>query len=71
MTVYCYFCGEPLNPQSPTIWHRVQGWDRKGAAGGSDIALRERIPGGPFACNVCIGRQKAGINPGQTSLTPG
>lgn len=66
-TVPCEFCGDPVNPNARQTWHRVIGWERKGQAGGSDIALRERH-GETFACDFCISRLKAKLSPGQGSL---
>ena len=66
----CVFCQKPVNPDDPSVWHAVRGWERKAQAttrrGGSDIALREARD--EFACDQCIWRQKARVNPTQEAL---
>lgn len=71
MSPTCFFCGEPVNPASRSVWRRVKGWERKAPsgstrAGGSDISMRE--PTGEFACDICIVRLKSGVSPDQISL---
>ena len=67
----CVFCQKPLNPDDPTVWHRVRGWERKAPTqgtrkGGSDITLREARD--EFACDGCIWRQKHHLNANQEAL---
>lgn len=68
--VTCAHCGDIYNSESPQLWRRVIGWERKGSGesrkGGSDIALRERCD--EYACDFCIGRLKRGLSAQQGSL---
>jgi len=70
MTFQCAYCGDPVDPTSRFIWHRVVGWERKAQAGsrksGSDIALRE--PRDEYACNACIASRKGRVSRAQESL---
>lgn len=54
----CELCGQPVDPYSRYTWHRVIGWERKGAAGGSDIALREKRDG--WAHPHCVSMAQQG-----------
>jgi hypothetical protein len=65
--VKCEFCGEPVDAQSKETWHRVEGWERPGKAGGSDIALRRRTGKG-FAHPMCVRRAQEGLPVLQGSL---
>jgi hypothetical protein len=67
ISVPCNFCGEPLDPLSRYVWHRVIGWERPGQAGGSDITLREKH-GETFAHDHCVRLAKANLPTGQQSL---
>ena len=58
--------GETIDAHSRYTWHRVIGWERKGAAGGSDIALREKRDG--WAHPHCVSVLQQGRSPGQASL---
>ena len=66
----CHFCGEPIDPLSPTTWRRVQGWEHKAQAAtrrsGSDIALREPLD--DYAHNACIKLEKTGVGALQTGF---
>jgi len=64
--VVCTFCGEPVRPRDPLVWHRVEGWERPGKAGGSDITLREQVDG--FACARCVALKKMGVDVRQETL---
>ena len=59
-----------LNPNDPSVWRRVTGWERKGLGvsrrGGSDIVLRELRD--EYACPVCVARLRAGLDARQESL---
>lgn len=66
--VRCEFCNCKVNPSSRYVWHRVVGWERKGKAGGSDIALRERRDG--FACDPCVSMMRNQLHFAQLSLDP-
>ena len=48
----CPFCGQPVDPTDRYTWHRVEGWERRGQQGGSDIALRVKLDG--FAHGHCV-----------------
>jgi len=68
--VVCAYCDEPVDPNSPSVYRRITGWERKAVAssrrGGSDIVLRES---GPYwACDACIRRLQAGVDIKQGSL---
>jgi hypothetical protein len=63
----CEFCGELLDPESRYTWYRVIGWSRPGAAGGSDIMLRERH-GQEFAHDHCVRLTKSRLAVGQGTL---
>ena len=66
--VKCEFCGEPVDAELRETWHRVEGWERPGKAGGSDIALRRRTGEG-FAHPMCVRREQQGLpSLRQTSL---
>ena len=65
----CTYCGVEVDPNSRETWHQITGWSRPGKAGGSDIALRERVVDGDVACDVCIRRIQAGANPSQEAMT--
>jgi hypothetical protein len=71
LTVRCFYCGEPVDPQARTTWRRVTGWERKAAAssrrGGSDIALRQPLQ--EWACMHCVDRLQNGVNAAQLELT--
>lgn len=66
----CFYCDEPVDPLSRTLWHRVVGWERKALAesrkSGSDIALRE--PRDEYAHDRCVRLAQQGLNPAQESL---
>ena len=64
----CTFCGEPVNPRSRSTYTRMQGWDRPGKAGGSDVVLRERLA--EWAHPWCIDRERNGIHAQQETLSP-
>ena len=66
MTVYCYFCGEPVDPNLRSSWRSITGWERPGKQGGSDIVLRE--PTGAYAHPYCIDRTRDGVNVRQETL---
>ncbi len=65
--VKCEFCGEHVDTQSRVTWHRVEGWERPGKSGGSDIALRHRTGEG-FAHHHCIRREQTKISALQESM---
>jgi hypothetical protein len=62
----CPFCGKPVGPRDPGVWHRVEGWERPGKAGGSDITLREPREG--LAHAECVAMKKMGVDPQQDPL---
>lgn len=68
----CYFgCGREVDLNTRKAWRRVVGWEHKSnntgsRRGGSDISMRE--PTGEYACDPCMLRLKAGINPQQETL---
>lgn len=66
----CFYCLDPVDPQSSFVWHRVIGWERKAVAksrrSGSDIALRE--PRDEYACNACISRLRGGVPATQNTI---
>ncbi len=72
MTVYCYFCGEPVDPNDRATWRSISGWERSagvrasGKHGGSDIVLR--APTGGYAHPFCIDRTRDGVNVRQETL---
>ena len=74
MSTVCGICGKPADPADPDTYHRVQGWERpshvraSGKHGGSDLALRERVPGGGIAHGACVRLAKLGVNPGQEAM---
>ncbi len=41
--VECELCGEPVDAQDRFTFHRMDGWERKGKAGGSDIVNRQPL----------------------------
>lgn len=63
----CLFCGLEIDAGSRYTWHHMEGWERPGKAGGSDVMLRERT-GKAVAHDDCIRRQKAGVSARQTEL---
>ncbi len=65
--VRCEFCGEPVDAQSRETWHRVEGWERPGKAGGSDIALRRRSSE-KFAHAHCVRLEQQRVSPLQEAL---
>lgn len=69
-TVPCHFCGTKI-VVTPRTWRMVTGWERKALAyssraGGSDISFRTQT--GDYACDTCMVRKKAGLDPLQESL---
>jgi hypothetical protein len=68
----CFYCGDSVEPGSPSTYQRVVGWERhglrrpSGIRGGSDISLRELRA--EWACPVCIDRLKHGVSPAQEEL---
>ena len=68
--ILCGICHNPERPIIPSmsrdIYHRIEGWARKGQAGGSDVALREQVEG--FAHADCVELRRNGIDPGQGTL---
>jgi hypothetical protein len=58
--VKCEFCGKPVDAELRETWHRVEGWERPGKSGGSDIALRKRTGEG-FAHPMCVRREQEGL----------
>lgn len=65
--VPCDLCGRGVDAQSRYTYHRVEGWERPGRQGGSDIVDRRRLD--VFAHPRCVDRTKAGLA-GQVSLVP-
>lgn len=64
----CYLCGENLDPSSPDVWRRVQGWERPRRAGGTNqLVCREVIPG-LLAHPECVALARAGASPDQEIL---
>jgi hypothetical protein len=68
VTVDCAFCGKPVDPRLRETWHRIVAWERKGRAGGSDVACRERH-GDEYAHPACVALAQNG-HAGQTTLDP-
>ena len=68
MIVKCHYCERPVDTTSRYTWHRVQGWERKGAAGGSDIAMREPHDVMAFAHPECVDLERSGIGVRQEAL---
>ena len=69
--VQCAFCRQLVDAESDDTWHRVEGWERKGKAGGSDIALRKRLyaaENNMFAHDHCVRREQQGIPALQETL---
>lgn len=72
MKVLCFYgCGTEIDPTDRYVWRRVTGWEHRASTmgsrrGGSDITMRE--PTGEFACDTCVRRMKAGINPRQEGM---
>lgn len=64
----CDLCGDPVDPNNVFTWHRIEGWARRGKAGGSDVALREPHSDGGVAHDHCVRRAQQGIAPLQESL---
>lgn len=64
----CVYCGKLVAPSQ--AHQRIQGWEHRGATdsrrGGSDIILRERLD--EYACDLCVSRLRAGVNPDQEKL---
>ena len=58
--VTCAFCARDVDAESKETWHRVEGWERPGKAGGSDIALRQRVREG-WAHDHCIRMEQGRI----------
>ncbi len=66
--VKCDFCGQPVDAQSKETWHRVEGWERPGKAGGSDIALRRRPAVGLFAHDHCVRLERGKLQATQEAM---
>lgn len=64
----CTYCTTPVDATNKYSYRRVQGWERAGANGGSDILLREKAEPPEFACLGCVEKMKAGVSVGQGSL---
>lgn len=67
----CALCSLPLDPNSPDVWRRVRGWERRAPRassrrGGSDIVLRELEP--EWACADCVRRLQRGVAVRQEAL---
>jgi hypothetical protein len=70
MTTACHYCTLPVDPDAPSTYRRIEGWERRALGvsrrGGSDITLREQLD--VFACPVCIERLRSGLSVGQEAL---
>ena len=64
----CSICDTPVRPRDKEVWTRVQGWERPGRAGGSDIVLREAVSPTVFACPTCIAGIRAGVHVDQLTI---
>jgi hypothetical protein len=66
----CFFCGKEVDPDSRNTYRRLQGWNKKGRSGGSDVYLRELL--NTYACAGCISAEKSrrasGVSQGQGEL---
>ncbi len=65
--VQCSVCGKAVDAQSRYTYHRVEGWERPGRNGGSDIV--DRRSHAEFAHPQCVDDVKHG-RLGQVSLVP-
>ena len=63
--VPCGLCGESVDAFDRYTYQRVEGWGRKGNAGGSDIVDRQQLE--VFAHPRCVDKEKRG-RAGQESL---
>ncbi len=66
MRATCQFCREEMDVDRFT-WHHIEGWERPGKAGGSDVMLRKRTGKG-FAHDLCLQRTKDGVSVRQETL---
>lgn len=63
----CAFCGTPVDPDQPTVYRKVVGWERKRDQGGTN-AIRLRVPQPEFACQFCIDKESRGVSASQGAL---
>ncbi len=63
----CSECGALMDERHHTIWSKVEGWEKKRDAGGTNhVALR--IPLGVFMCVGCMDKLRSGVAASQLSL---
>jgi hypothetical protein len=71
VNIVCGLCGEPVDPTSPYAWWGIHAVERKAQGAsrrqGSDVALREQIPG-EWYHGECVRRAQQGLAPLQESL---
>jgi hypothetical protein len=64
--IRCCFCDTPI-PSPRNAWRKVIGFERQRQEGGTN-ALALRRPLDEYACNFCVDKQKAGVDPSQETL---
>lgn len=58
----CVFCGVKVNPSRAGNYRAIVGWERVRSAGGANaVVMREET--GAYACAVCIGAKRSGVDP--------
>lgn len=67
----CVFCADQIETTARGSWRKGSGWfpvgrtsnNRKGTNAASLVRMEDR-----YACDLCIGKIKGGIPPGQMSM---
>lgn len=57
--VACWICGDDVDVFDRRTYNRVEGWERKGQNGGSDIVARQKVAA--FAHPRCVDDVKRGL----------
>lgn len=71
MKAYCFFCGDPLDPDGRSTYRSIKGWEGKRSKGGQNyVPLKEQT--GDFAHKACVEREirkrKDHVSQGQTAF---
>jgi len=67
MNPVCPLCGQSIDPTSPYVWQRVEGWERKRKQGGTNaIALRRTRQ--EWAHPACVTLARDGYSGQETIL---
>jgi hypothetical protein len=64
--LHCSECGDPIS-STQIAYQRIHGWEQRRKAGGANMIVAREVED-KWACEVCIGKLRRGINPAQERL---